>query len=101
MNVARALARPRAVRRAFSTASAVKDLVIIGSGPAGYTAGIYAARAMLQPTIFAGYAQGGQLMLTTEVENFPGSMGLLGPEIMGKLKGQAEAFGAEVHDWPL
>ena len=49
----------------------VKDLIIIGSGPAGYTAGLYAGRAMLNPTLFAGFASGGQLMLTSDIENFP------------------------------
>ena len=50
----------------------VRNAIIIGSGPAGYTAGLYSARAMLEPLMFAGYASGGQLMLTSDVENFPG-----------------------------
>ena len=50
----------------------VRNTIIIGSGPAGYTAGLYSARAMLEPLMFAGYASGGQLMLTSDIENFPG-----------------------------
>ena len=50
----------------------VREIIIIGSGPAGYTAGLYAARAMLEPLMFAGYMSGGQLMLTSDIENFPG-----------------------------
>lgn len=74
-----------------------KKLVIIGSGPAGYTAGIYAARADLAPTLFAGSEPGGQLMLTSDVENWPGEpTGIMGPELMEKLKQQAERFGTEV-----
>lgn len=73
------------------------SLVIIGSGPAGYTAAIYAARAMLKPVLFAGREPGGQLMLTSEVENWPGEPnGVLGVELMDKLKKQAEKFGTEV-----
>ncbi|SVB02172.1 uncharacterized protein METZ01_LOCUS155026, partial [marine metagenome] len=52
--------------------SNINDVIIIGSGPAGYTAGLYAGRAMLNPLLFAGYASGGQLMLTSDVENYPG-----------------------------
>lgn len=69
------------------------NLVIIGSGPAGYTAAIYAARAMLKPVLFAGREPGGQLMLTSEVENWPGEpTGVMGPDLMEKLKKQAERF---------
>jgi thioredoxin reductase (NADPH) len=72
-------------------------LVIIGSGPAGYTAGIYAARADLKPTLFAGREPGGQLMLTSDVENWPGEpTGILGPELMENIKKQAERFGTVV-----
>ena len=76
----------------------VKTL-IIGSGPAGYTAGLYTARAMLEPLMFSGYASGGQLMLTSDVENFPGyPQGITGPEMMMHLREQAERFGCEVID---
>jgi thioredoxin reductase (NADPH) len=79
--------------------SGVRNVVIIGSGPAGYTAGLYSARAMLEPLMFAGYLSGGQLMLTTDVENFPGyPEGIGGPEMMVELRSQAERFGLEVQD---
>ena len=79
--------------------SEVRNVVIIGSGPAGYTAGLYSARAMLEPLMFAGYLSGGQLMLTTDVENFPGyPEGIGGPEMMVELRSQAERFGLEVQD---
>lgn len=79
--------------------SEVSNVIIIGSGPAGYTAGLYNARAMLNPIMFAGYMSGGQLMLTSDVENFPGyPEGVSGPEMMMQLRQQAEHFGLEVHD---
>ena len=79
--------------------SDVRDVVIIGSGPAGYTAGLYSARAMLNPLMFAGYMSGGQLMLTSDIENFPGyPQGIGGPEMMMQLREQAERFGLEVQD---
>ena len=65
----------------------INDVIIIGSGPAGYTAGLYAGRAMLEPLLFAGFASGGQLMLTSDVENFPGyPEGIGGPEMMIELR---------------
>ncbi len=79
--------------------SDIRNVIIIGSGPAGYTAGLYAARAMLEPLMFSGYASGGQLMLTSDVENFPGyPQGITGPEMMMQLREQAERFGCEVVD---
>ena len=77
----------------------VRNVIIIGSGPAGYTAGLYTARALLEPLMFAGYMSGGQLMLTSDIENFPGyPEGIGGPEMMLQLREQSERFGLEVHD---
>ena len=77
----------------------VRNVIIIGSGPAGYTAGLYSAWALLEPLMFAGYMSGGQLMLTSDIENFPGyPKGIGGPEMMMELREQAERFGLEVHD---
>ena len=83
----------------MSTAPAAKPLhsklIIVGSGPAGYTAAIYAARALLDPVLIAGFEPGGQLMITTDVENYPGfAAPIQGPWLMEQLKGQAEHVGA-------
>lgn len=73
------------------------DVILISSGPAGFTAATYASRARLETLIIAGSFWDGQLMLTTEVENFPGfKEGILGPYLMDKMRKQAERFGAEI-----
>ncbi|MAP95328.1 MAG: thioredoxin-disulfide reductase [Ponticaulis sp.] len=75
-----------------------EQIVIIGSGPAGYTAGVYAARAMRKPLILAGYQPGGQLTITTEVENWPGDTEVQGPDLMVRMREHAEAMGARVEE---
>src|SRR5215208_6409470 len=88
--------QPRGLGQGATTLSDVRDVIIIGGGPAGYTAALYAARANLSPLVIEGFNWGGQLMITSDVENYPGyTEGVMGPEMMAEFRTQAGRFGTE------
>src|SRR5258708_8430574 len=89
--------RPLATERVYMSKIRHSRLIILGSGPAGYSAAVYAARANRKPLLITGIEQGGQLMTTTEVDNWPGDPhGLLGPALMERMKSHAERFNTEI-----
>src|SRR5438034_3217655 len=82
--------------RSTMSENGFREVIIVGGGPAGYTAALYAARANLRPLVIEGFNWGGQLMITSDVENYPGyAEGIMGPEMMQDFRRQAERFGAE------
>src|SRR5450432_2509758 len=94
--LARIVRGPRRIKESTSMSDQIRDTVILGTGCAGLTAAIYAARANLKPLVLEGHEPGGQLSITTLVENFPGwPEGIQGPELIERMKKQATRFGAE------